>query len=89
MAFGNSCYENSVPWFQPTMFATGGENTEITSERKKVVDGKIWKVVTGHPYTRRSDEQSPKASPSQPGDGIRGCAQIESPLQDNPNRRLT
>lgn len=31
MAFGNSFYENSVPWFQPTMFATGGEKMEITT----------------------------------------------------------
>ena len=31
MAFGNSYYENSVPWFQPTMFATAGENMEITT----------------------------------------------------------
>lgn len=31
MAFGNSFYENSVPWFQPTLFATAGEQLEITT----------------------------------------------------------
>ncbi len=31
MGFGNSFYENSVPWFQPTLFATAGEKMEITT----------------------------------------------------------
>ena len=31
MYFGNSFLENSVPWFQPSMFATAGGKLELTT----------------------------------------------------------
>lgn len=48
MAFGNSFYENSVPWFQPTMFATAGEKMEITT---RIGPGwQVWMHMNAHFY---------------------------------------
>jgi hypothetical protein len=48
MAFGNSFYENSVPWFQPTMFATAGEAMEITT---RIGPGwQVWMHMNAHFY---------------------------------------
>ena len=48
MAFGNSFYENSVPWFQPTMFATAGKKMEITT---RIGPGwQVWMHMNAHFY---------------------------------------
>lgn len=60
MGFGNSFYENSVPWFQPMMFSTAGQKMEVTT---RIGPGwQIWMHMNEHFYNNPKSGRDELAS---------------------------